>query len=300
MKNILLYIIIIAEFIALVIMFVLYEEEKRDKNDIVIPVTEQVAEEKTEPEDNKIIIHDNGNSTVEYPDIEAPKNTYDFSELVTDDKKKKMLYKDGEQVAVFGIDVSQYQGNVDWNRVKADGVEFAILRLGYRGYETGNIKDDSRFLDYVRGTSEAGIDIGVYFYSQAINEAEAKEEAEYVLNVIRENNIELKYPVVFDWEFVQDEDPARTDNLSSEKINACCKTFCRTIKAAGYDTMFYANITDALFKYDLTQVSEYGLWLAEYSRETDFIYDFDMWQYSCSGLIDGIDSLVDLNLWFIK
>lgn len=311
-KNIIAYSIMAAELAAIIFLAVQNGKLRDDtysKTDYLSAAPEYTENKTGQSEDTesqieqnekeKIIIHENGNNIVEYPYIDAPLHDYDFSRLTTDERKKKMYYdENGEKAAVFGIDVSQYQGNVDWNRVKADGVDFAVLRLGYRGYETGKICDDSKFLDYVEGTKAAGIDIGVYFYSQAVNAAEAVEEADYILNTIAENNIHVSYPIVFDWEFVQDEDPARTDDLSSELINECCIAFCEKIRSAGYETMFYANITDSLFKYDLTKVSKYGLWLAEYSKETDYIYDFDMWQYSCSGLIDGIDSLVDLNLWF--
>lgn len=262
--------------------------------------SEKVIEQENESGSmiEKIIIHDNGTQTVEYPYIDAPLNKYDFSNLITDDKKKKMYYENNEPAAKFGIDISQYQGNIDWNKVKNEGVEFAILRAGYRGYETGLLKTDSKFIEYVQGAKSVDIGIGVYFYSQAVNENEAIEEADYVINLLHENNITPDYPVVYDWEFVLDEDPARTDLLDKNMINACCIAFCERIKNAGYTPMYYTNITNALFKYDMPRLSGYGMWLAEYAKSTDFIYDFDMWQYSCSGLIDGIDSLVDLNLYF--
>ena len=273
-------------------------EGKSDKSKDTQEIIEEENDAGTIKE--KIIIHDNGTQTVEYPYIDAPLNSYDFSNLTTDEKKKKMYYENNEPAAKFGIDISQYQGNIDWNKVKNEGVEFAILRAGYRGYETGILKTDSKFIEYAQGAGSVDIGIGVYFYSQAINETEAAEEADYVLNLLNENNISPDYPIVFDWEFVLDEDPARTDLLDKEMINKCCITFCEKIKAAGYMPMYYTNITNALFKFNMPQLSGYGMWLAEYSKSTDFIYNFDMWQYTCSGLIDGIDSLVDLNLYFTK
>lgn len=255
---------------------------------------ETSAEEKPE----KIIIHDNGNTTVEYPYIDAPLNSYDFSGLVTDDRKRKMYYEDGEKKALFGIDVSQYQGDVDWSRVRDDGVEFVIARAGYRGYETGKLNADKKFLEYASGVKEAGIKFGVYYYSQAVNSEEAAEEAEFVIKLLEENNITPDMPVVYDWEFVQDEDPARTDGMDKGVLNECCDVFCSKISEKGYETLYYTNITDALFRYDMNRLDKYGMWLAEYAPSTDFIYDFRMWQYSCSGIIDGIESLVDLNLWF--
>lgn len=246
----------------------------------------------------KIIIHDNGNTLVEYPYIDAPLNSYDFSGLVTEDRKRKMYYEDGEKKALFGIDVSQYQGDVDWNKVRNDGVEFVIARAGYRGYETGKLNTDKKFLEYAAGIRESGMKLGVYYYSQAVNAAEAEEEADFVIKLLEDNNIEPDMPVIFDWEFVQDEDPARTDGLDKDILNECCEAFCSKISEKGYETLYYSNITEALFRYDMNRLGKYGMWLAEYSASTDFIYDFRMWQYSCSGLVDGIESLVDLNLWF--
>jgi len=262
--------------------------------------TSDISDDDTSDEEKpeKIIIHDNGNTAVEYPYIDAPLNNYDFSGLVTEDRKRKMYYEEGEKKALFGIDVSQYQGDVDWNRVRDDGVEFVIARAGYRGYETGKLNADKRFLEYASGVKNAGMKLGVYYYSQAVNAAEASEEADFVIKLLEDNNITPDMPVVFDWEFVLDEDPARTDGLDKDILNECCEAFCSKVSEKGYDTLYYTNIKDALFRYDMNRLSKYGMWLAEYSGATDFVYDFKMWQYSCSGLIDGIESLVDLNLWF--
>ncbi len=307
-KSILLYVFLVAELAVIILLCFQNGKLKDAQVNIDIPLNGlndkylspgfDVESDDKKELDDKIIIYDNGIDTIEYPYIDAPLNDYDFENLTVDEMKKKMYYKDGQKAATFGIDVSQHQGNIDWNRVKADGVEFAIIRAGYRGYETGVIHQDSKFLENIRGAQEVGIDIGVYFYSQAINEVEAQEEADFVLGLLSENEITPVYPVVFDWEFVGDEDPARTDNLSPELMNKCCVTFCNAIKNAGYTPMYYTVVKDALFKYDLTELAEYDMWLAEYCRATEFIYDFKMWQYSCSGVIDGIDALVDLNLYF--
>lgn len=251
------------------------------------------------PDESPYYIYDNGIDLIEYPPIEgAAINDFDMSLLETDDKKQKTLYgANGEKRSRFGIDVSSYQQNIDWQAVKADGVEFAMLRMGYRGYETGQLCEDKYFRRNLEGAKAAGIETGVYFFSQAITEEEAAEEADYVISLLNETAAELSFPVVFDWEFPTDEDPARTEGLSGDIQTACCRTFCDKIRAAGYEPMYYSTINTALFRYDMGKLSDIPLWIAEYSRECNFTYEYKMWQYSCSGVVNGIDGLVDLNIY---
>lgn len=252
--------------------------------------------------DNVVYIYDNGDTKVEYPDIEGVlKNDYNMELLKISDKKRKALYdENGKKISRFGIDVSSYQGLIDWEKAAADGVEFAFIRAGYRGYESGAMVEDKYFRRNIEGASSAGIDTGAYFFSQALNEAEAAEEADFILSIIEESGAELTLPIVFDWEFPTDEDPARTDNMTGDVQTACCKSFCDRIKDAGYDAMYYSNVNTALFRYDMGELSDYGLWLAEYCEKTQFTYDYQMWQYSCSGVVDGIDALTDLNILIEK
>jgi len=253
----------------------------------------------TEPaNENTVYIYDNGIDVIEYPEIEgALFNDYDMSLLETDEKKHKALFdQNGNKRSRFGIDVSSYQQNIDWQAVKADGVEFAMLRIGYRGYETGQLCEDKYFRRNLEGAKAADIDTGVYFFSQAITEAEAAEEADYVISLLAETNAELEMPVVFDWEFPTDEDPARTEGLSGDVQTACCRAFCDKIREAGYEPMYYSTINTAIFRYDMGVLSDIPLWLAEYKADTSFVYDYRMWQYSCSGVVDGIEGLVDLNI----
>ncbi len=250
-------------------------------------------------DENTVYIYDNGIDVIEYPSIEgASLNNYNMSFLKTDEKKHKVLYdNDGNKRSRFGIDVSSYQTNIDWQAVKDDGVEFAIVRIGYRGYETGRLCEDKYFRKNLEEASLAGIDTGVYFFSQALNEAEAIEEAEYVIDLIEETGAKLSMPVIFDWEFPSDEDPARTESVSGEIQTVCCRAFCDRIIEAGYNTMYYSTINTAIFRYDMGSLSDIPLWIAEYSAECDFVYDYRMWQYSCSGIVNGIEGFVDFNLW---
>ena len=248
-----------------------------------------------------VYIYDNGIDLIEFPPVEgAALNDYDMESLSTLDKKRKALYgENGVKRSCFGIDVSSYQCDIDWERAAADDVEFAVIRLGYRGYETGQICEDRYFRRNIEGAAAAGLDVGVYFYSQAITPEEAAEEAEYVIATLAEAGIPVTMPVVFDWEFVTDEDPARTDGMTGDIQTECCKAFCDRIVSAGYSPMYYATVSTALFRYDMGELP-YPLWLAEYAEKTQFIYDYDMWQYSCSGVVDGIEGLVDLNIYIEK
>lgn len=269
-------------------------------------VTEAAAESVSEtdartaafPEPNTVYIYDNGIEQKEYPIIEDARiNDYDMSLLKTDDKKHKFLYgADGSLRSRFGIDVSSYQCDIDWQKVAADGVEFAYIRMGYRGYESGKIVEDKYFRRNIEGARAAGIDTGVYFYSQAISPEEAIEEAEYVINLMAEINYTPDLAVVFDWEFPTDEDPARTDDVTGAIQTACAEQFCGRIKDAGFVPMYYATINHALFRYDMGVLKDYALWMAEYKADTQFTYDYAVWQYSCSGVVDGVEGLCDLNI----
>lgn len=192
-----------------------------------------------------------------------------------------------------GIDVSTHQQEIDWPAVAADGVDYAILRVGYRGYTEGGLFADSQFARNIQGATGAGLDVGLYFFSQAITPAEAEMEAAFVLEAI--GDYEIAGPVAFDWERVEDS-AARTNGLDGETLTRCAVAFCEKIKAAGYEPAVYLNQDQAYLRYDLRQLTDYTLWLAEYGQLPNFYYDFDLWQYSCTGTVAGIQGDVDLNL----
>ena len=218
-------------------------------------------------------------------------NGYDLSAFSMQDGF--MTYS-GDGTVYTGVDVSQHQGAIDWQRVKDAGVEFAIIRVGNRGTSEGAISLDEQFKDNMAGAAAAGIDIGVYFFSQAVTEDEAREEARFVLTWIA--NYDLKYPVYYDWEDVAWE--ARTDGMDPVTLTACAKAFCGEIAAAGYRAGLYFNQRFGYQEFNLSELQEYTFWLASYSATPDFQYHFDVWQYSAEGTVDGIDGAVDLNLSF--
>jgi len=204
--------------------------------------------------------------------------------------------KDGRSAAV-GIDVSFYQGEIDWQQVAGAGVDFAMIRLGYRGYTKGLLQMDSRFAENIQGALDAGLEVGVYFFSQAVNTWEAEEEADFVLQAIE--SYPVTYPVVFDWEFISGED-VRTAGLEGAALTRCAGVFCDMIQAEGYQPMLYFNQDLGYLYYDLAALTQYPFWLAQYAEYPDFYYDFAMWQYSHTGKVPGIEGDVDLNLCFPK
>ena len=223
---------------------------------------------------------------------DVPRHEVEFDNVKTQNGFKN-YYIDGVKVNKTGIDVSYHQGDIDWEAVKADGVDFAMLRLGYRGYESGQINIDERFHEYAEGALDAGLDIGVYFYSQAVSAEEAVEEAEAVLREIE--GYEIMYPVVFDWEIVGDE-TARTNEVSADVLNDCAAAFCNRIAKGGHIPMVYSVKKMALTKLDMSRLAGFDFWLAEYRDIPEYPYYFTMWQYASDGRVSGIEGDVDLNM----
>ena len=231
----------------------------------------------------------------------VPKCTYDFSCLTTDEETGYKSFRDEKNgvTARMGIDVSEFQGEeIDWKQVKKSGVEFAIIRLGYRAYgESGDLVLDAMYEQNIREASKAGIDVGVYFFSQAVSAAEAVEEAEFVLDLVKKYDI--TGPVVYDTEEIK-WDAARTDENTKQEFTNYCKVFCDTVSHAGYDPMIYSNMEWMAFTLDMEELSEYDFWYADYCEIPQCPYDYKIWQYSESGAVPGISANVDLNLWFEK
>ena len=204
---------------------------------------------------------------------------------------------DGQTQSVKGIDVSKFQGDIDWQKVADSGVKYAMIRLGLRGYETGKLVTDENFKANVEGATAAGIDVGVYFFTQAINPAEAREEAEYVLNEI--NGYNITYPVAIDVEDLYN-NKARSYNQSKESRTECAIAFMDAIKAAGYNPAIYGNLNTFTKLVEINKLGDYDKWFALYDTQIYFPYEITVWQYSDKGRIDGIDGDVDLNITFPK
>lgn len=228
-----------------------------------------------------------------YPDI--PASAYAVENFRYENGR--IVYNDNTVGYTTGIDVSAFQGDIDWEAVAADGIDFAIIRVGLRGYgSSGNIYEDDNARKNLRNAAAAGLNVGVYFYSQAISTEEALEEAEFVLDIIKD--YEISAPVVFDWENEPDI-AMRTDNLDSYTLTQCAVTFCERIKQAGYMPAVYFNLTDAYVRYDLNKIKDYVFWYAQHEGESPkFYYAYSIWQYSDTGKVDGIKGNVDLNICF--
>lgn len=203
--------------------------------------------------------------------------------------------ENGQVVSHMGIDVSKYQGSIDWEKVAADGVEFVFLRLGLRGYESAKLVEDETFQANIQGALAHGIKVGVYFFSQAITEEEAVEEANFVLERIAPYQIEC--PVVFDVEKVNSS-TARMNQLTPEERTNVTIAFLDTIEAAGYKSMFYHNMETALILLELERLQNYDRWFAYYGEDLYYPYAYGVWQYSEKGQINGIGGDVDMNIAF--
>ena len=226
-----------------------------------------------------------------------PSNPYDSEAFYVNEDG--FLSYNGDAESHEGIDVSSHQGKIDWDLVAESGVEFAIIRVGYRGYTVGKIVQDPYFTYNIENATRAGIDVGVYFFSQAVNEEEAMEEAYQTLEWIE--GYDVTYPVVFDWEYVSDSS-SRTYNMTYQEIIDCTKAFNQVIQDEGYQPMAYSNPNLVNKGFDLSQLQDYPFWLAHYTtgwKPTTFPYYYDMWQYSSSGTVSGIEGKVDLNICLV-
>ena len=201
-------------------------------------------------------------------------------------------YENGVKKTMTGIDVSKWQYDVNWKKVKAAGVDYALIRLGYRGTASeGNCVIDPYFEQNIKGALEAGLQVGVYYFTQAITEEEAMEEANIVIDALKGYNI--TFPVVYDTEYRED---GRANDLSNEERTAYAKAFCDTILAAGYTPVVYSSTNWAVLDLDLEKLTGYDFWYAYYGDDIYYPYQFSVWQYTSSGKVDGIKGNADLNI----
>lgn len=201
-----------------------------------------------------------------------------------------------DKEAKKGIDVSVYQGNINWEKVKKSGIDFSIIRLGFRGYETGKMVLDKNFKDNIEGSLKAGLDTGVYFFTEAINEEEAVEEADFVIENLKEYKINM--PVVIDVEESANTEKTRTRNVTKEQRTKNVIAFCERIKEAGYEVMIYGNLKSFMIMMNIEELETYNKWFAYYRYPFHFPYKIKMWQYTAYESIEGIEGKVDVNLMF--
>ncbi|MDO4334105.1 MAG: glycoside hydrolase family 25 protein [Eubacteriales bacterium] len=266
---------------------------ERDWENSIVAETEELAAEEN-------ILHFVDVFGQEYevwiePDIEM--HEYDLNAFRWEENR--MTYVGDEDFTYRqGLDVCHHHETIDWKKVKEAGFDFVFIRLGYRGYgQEGVIRLDREFEENIKNAGEEGFDIGVYFYAQAVNEEEAREEAEFVLENLEGH--ELQLPVVYDPENVLDAE-ARTDDVTGEQFTKNAVVFCEMIKAAGYQPAIYCNMLWQAYKLDLAQFSEYPIWYADYEPQPQTPYRFEFWQYTNTATVDGIEGPVDLDIQLIR
>lgn len=230
-------------------------------------------------------------------DIDAAKEDTEVKEAESDaDGTENTEFEAYDDKVKKGIDVSKWNQTIDWEAVKEDGVEFAIIRCGYRGSSSGSLVIDPMYIENIEGAIEAGIPVGVYFFTQAVNEVEAVEEASMVINLIREYDVD--YPVFLDSESAGGN--GRADKLEASERTKIHKAFLETIASAGYETGIYASANWLTKKLDIKELSNYRTWLAEYADIPTYDEYYHMWQYTSKGSINGISTKVDLNLCYMS
>ncbi len=283
-RNIFLAVILALVAILVVVIVTTLMQGPRDSS------VELVSETSTE-----YIVNDLYEGNMNIPKFNIPGNSYkpdSFSE-----QKGIVTYKDG--VSEVGINVNQKKGDIDWAQVAANGVDYAMIRVGYRNYGDGKLLPDEKFADNIKGATEAGLPVGVYFYSKAVTDAEAEDEATFVLEQIREYSV--TYPVAFYWEYDLQSDgsldqDSRTKQCNGDQVTGFIDTFCKKIKASGRTASFYCDKSMGYEKLDLERLSGYEMWYAEFRTVPSFFYDFGMWQYTKEGSVPGISEKVPINL----
>ena len=205
------------------------------------------------------------------------------------------VYTGSDYTTKIGIDISEHQWEVDW-AAASEAIDFVYIRLGYRGYTEGGLFLDPWYETNITGAAAAGLDTGVYFFSQAVNVGEAIEEAQFVIDNLRGYRINM--PIIYDWERVEDE-AARTNGLSKQTMTDCAVAFCRTIENTGYDAGVYFNRRLGYHGFDLSRLADYTFWVSVPGDFPDYYYACEFWQYSFTGSVPGIAGEIDMNMRFI-
>ena len=243
----------------------------------------------------QVLVNDGFNDVWITPVEEVKVNPLVEEDFVVEEEGKIKYTGDFYSIKL-GVDFSYHQFDIDWSKVPGAGIEFAMVRVGYRGYTVGSIFPDEYYQQNLKGARENGLDVGVYFFSQAMNVQEAIEEAEFTIELIKDYDITL--PVYFDWE---QEAGFRVEGLSFETMNDCAVAFCETIRNAGYEPGIYFSKQQGYYAYDLGRISDYSFWVTNPGDFQDFYYAGDIWQYSMdTAYIAGIPTPTDLNMMFIE
>jgi len=269
--------------------------DKAAAENISTDASEKVTEDQSQG--GKYTLIEKSDGTTEWIAVNSylDKNNYDFTNLTKDSDFLKYS-EDGTEISKQGIDISKNQGDIDFTKVKRVGVDFVMIRAGARGYDTGKLVSDSKFSENIAGALAAGLDVGVYFFSQAVTKEEAVEEANLVLTRI--SGYDITYPIVFDMESI-DGDTSRTDKLSKSERTDIATAFLNVIETAGYQPMIYGTKEVLLQKFELGILTGTDIWLSQEKEQPDYPYEFTMLQYSTSGSVLGINGKVDMDISFL-
>lgn len=267
------------------------KEEERQKEE----------EERNDPAtDGKHTLITNRDGTEEWVLISPylTKNTYDFTKMEEKAGLKRYM-ENGRKTSYVGVDISKHTGKVSFPRIKAAGVDYVMIRLGSRGYSTGQITLDENFKENMEGAIDAQLDVGVYFYSQAITQEEAIQEANFVVQNLEPYRAHVKYPIAFNMGFVSN-DKSRIEGLSRDDKTTVTASFMEGIRAAGYVPMIYGDKEWLIKEIDMTKLQDFDVWLSQEEEIPDYPYRYSMWQYNTDGVVNGIDGGADLNICFVN
>ncbi len=263
------------------------DEEDTQEND--------KKEEKDKEEESRIQVK-RSDGTKEWVDLsqDIERNDYDYANLKYQ-KPVMNYFEEGKIVSKCGADISANQGDVDFSKLKKAGCDFVMIKIGARGYSSGNIVFDEKYKDNLKAAKKAGLDIGVYFCSQAVNKSEAREEADELLDAIADYDV--KYPVAFVMETVEG-DMARIEALNMEDRTSVAKAFLDRVYDEGYTPMLYGDKEWLLTMLDMERLSDYDVWYAQDSKEPDYPYEFGMWQYDSNTSVNGVSGKVAMSMSF--
>lgn len=250
-----------------------------------------------------IVLTDEGRFWFFDVDDSLKKNSLKEEGFIRNDDGTVDYVENGVSKGKKGIDISKYNGEVDWEQVYASGVRFAYIRAGVRGYASGAIVKDDFFDDNITNAAAAGLETGTYFFSQAVDEEEARKEADFVLECVKDKKISC--PIAYDLEKIENYDsPPRTKDLSKEQMTKNAIAFCERIKEAGYTPIIYGNIKTFMMLTELSELEGYQKWFADYISDDDHLpyypYEMSIWQYSEKGSVPGVEGNCDLNIGFFE
>jgi GH25 family lysozyme M1 (1,4-beta-N-acetylmuramidase) len=281
----------VALLIALVVLCLPYFEKQEEVAEPAASL-EYLATEETEETLAEEVTEETEPQPETEPTIPPEANPYTVKDFQYDEHNYLYCLR---QDSYKGVDVSAFQGDIDWQQVKDSGIDFAIIRLGYRGYgKEGKLVEDEYVQDNLAEATEVGLPIGAYFFSQALNIKEVDEEIEFMLEILGEYQLDL--PIILDWEIPGVENP-RSKNMDARTLTEIQKYFSKVMTEKGYDPMIYFNWNQAKKLYYLSELEDYDFWLAFYQDRMTFPYKVEMWQYTDQGRVPGIEGNVDLNVY---